>query len=217
MKPLINFFDIGQNKGDVTKMLIDIAESIECHYQIYAFEANEKWYEYCRKLFLNDHHVTCIHNAVSDKEENVKLYLAKNQVGHSIFKDKKNVDENKYEEIKAIKFSKWFSKNITNKFNTINVAKINIEGAEFMFFNDIIDSETYKHLDIICGSSNKDPQKIPSLEPELKEYYEKIEKHNIITHYFSDHKLQKNVDLKNMIVKKIKEITNEKNETKNSI
>jgi hypothetical protein len=105
---MFNIFDLGQNKGDVTQMIIDVIESIPHikDYRIYGFEANYQWYKYCVERFKDNTKVICIHRAISNIEETVKLFKCKNGIGDSIFSDKNNVDEKQYELVKSIIFSK---------------------------------------------------------------------------------------------------------------
>jgi len=82
---MLNFFDLGQNKGEVSQMLINIAQDLGYPYKLFGFEANMQWYTHCKERFKENPHVVCVHAAITDTLGKVKLYGCKNGVGDSIF------------------------------------------------------------------------------------------------------------------------------------
>ena len=82
--------------------------------------------------------------------------------------------------------------------NSINIVKINIEGAEWLFFNDLIDNNLNQHIDIYCGQGH-DVEKVEELKDKVDEYYNLLEKNNIHLYRFTEWKPWKNDDMKNLV------------------
>jgi len=196
---MINIFDLGMNKGQCTELLIGIMKELKINdYCIYGFEPNNENFNFCEKKFKNEK-VKCLKLGISKEKTKLKLFKSDtvDRCGDSIFGDKGNCDETNYEIISVIKFSDWFNENINQE--DFNIVKTNIEGAEYFFYNDVIDTGVYKSINIFCGMNN-DPQKIPSLSSKLDAYYKKIEDHGIVVHRFADLATNKpNFDLSSLI------------------
>ena len=76
--------------------------------------------------------------------------------------------------------------------------KVNIEGAEWYLFNDLVENDLIQWFDIYCGSG-QDIDKIAELEDIVFDYYDLLKKHNVTIHRFSEYKLENNVDIKELI------------------
>jgi FkbM family methyltransferase len=202
----IRYFDLGLHKGvelyDMQKFLPTITDNFEC----YGFEAAPSHYNnYCKK-YSNEK--TKIYNvAVTDKHNSfVNLYFAQNQVGHTIHSTKNNVSKDKFWKIPTIKFSEWLKDNNIDLKDSLNIVKINIEGAEWEFFNDIIDSDNNKYIHIYCGAGH-DVEKIKKFVDEgiVDKYYELLKINNINLHRWClTWKLDRNADIHQMIKNKYK-------------
>ena len=199
----VNYFDLGPCKGIEmhwvlrhTLPILGISD-----YRVYAFEACSEYAKWLKEDYSDNPKVEIINKAISDSNEPVRLYYSKNGVGHSIYSTKNNVVESKYEEVQGVKFSDWFKKNIKYNKSDINILKVNIEGAEFPLFMDIVENDIHTKIDLFCGQGH-DIEKVAELSPRVQEYYDLLETNGIVLHRFSEHKPQKNID----ITQKIKEI-----------
>jgi FkbM family methyltransferase len=191
---MIQFFDIGQNRGDVSNMLINIAKELGQQYQLIGVEANPRWYHHCCDRFADDPNVTCLNYAIASHNGPVKLYqCTTNDVGDSIYSDKFNCGSSNIEVpgITATKLLRTF-----HSYCDIRVVKINIEGAEYDFFNDYDPDIT--PVDVFCGT-NDDVLKVKSLSEKAKAWYQKLAQRGIVVHRFSDFEPHKNADLKGLI------------------
>jgi FkbM family methyltransferase len=197
----IRYFDLGLHKGielyDMQKFLPTVTDD----YEIYGFEAAPSHYNsYCKK-FSNKN--TKIYNvAVTDKHNSTtKLYFAPNQVGHTIHSTKNNVIDNKFWSVPTIKFSEWLKDNNINLKDSFNIVKINIEGAEWEFFNDIVDSNVNKNIHIYCGAEH-DVQKIKKFVDEgiVEKYYKLLKDNDInVNRWCLSWKLDRNADVHGLI------------------
>jgi len=204
----IRYFDLGLHKGvelfDMQQFLPTITNDFEC----YGFEAAPTHYwDYCAKLANKE---TKIYNiAVTDKHNSfINLFFAENQVGHSVHSSKNNVSKNKFWEVPTIKFSEWLKDNNIDLKDSLNIVKINIEGAEWEFFNDIVDSDINKYIHIYCGAGH-DVEKIKKFVDEgiVDKYYELIKTNNInLKRWCLTWKLERNADVHKLIEKKYKEL-----------
>ena len=70
-------------------------------------------------------------------------------------------------------------------------------------FHDLIDTNTYKYIDIFCGNQANDVNKIPELADKKDAFFKKISDAGIELHYFSNTKYGTkkggNVDLEQML------------------
>ena len=103
-----------------------------------------------------------------------------------------------YENVQSILFSNWLKNNVSDLESSINVLKVNIEGAEIHLFEDLVNSGLIKHFDIICGPDD-DVEKVPELSNRVKEYKDLLKDNNIIINRFSDWKPERNTDIKQLI------------------
>ena len=88
--------------------------------------------------------------------------------------------------------------------------KVNIEGAEWFLFNDIIENDLNKHIKIWCGSGH-DVEKVVELHDKVEIYYKLLKENKIHIHRFTEWKPHLNADLKEMIAGEAKKIIKEKN------
>jgi len=197
----IRYFDLGLHKGEELIDMQKFLPSITNDFEIYGFEAAPTHFNnYCKKL-ANQY--TNVYNfAITNKHKSkIKLYYAHNKVGHSIHGTKQNITQDKFWSVDTIKFSDWLSDNNINLKDSFNIIKINIEGAEWEFFNDIVDSNLNKHINIFCGAGH-DVEKIKNFvnDGTVKKYYDLLKENNIILHrWVLSWKIHKNIDLHKMI------------------
>ena len=233
-------------------------------YSAYGFEACEAFYDFCRDVLRDDENVKIHHLAINDKNEDVKLYYAKNALGNSIYKSKnklyeprpigeqglvaldvpgfltatKNInhiqkfllvhgfeilkccvdlknnsladfqitkagEQKRYEVTKGIVFSDWLKNNVPDFKECFNILKINIEGAEYAFFKDIIENDLLVHFDVLCGTGH-DIEKVPELSNKVQEYKRMLDESGVKIYRFTDWKPEKNDPLDKIIYEKMR-------------
>lgn len=179
----IRYFDLGTHK---CKELIDMKEflpTITDDYEIYGFEgAPLTFTKFCLKHEDKNTHI--YNYIISDvHNETKKIYYCRRHtfsVGHSIHSSKRDVDEQKYEEVKSVTFSNWIKDMNINLKESFNIVKINIEGAEWEFFNDIVNNNIRSDINLFCGTGH-DVEKIDFfLKNGIVEKYYKLLKDNNI-------------------------------------
>ena len=202
----VNYFDLGTCRGtELSHFLYGVVPDLGIkEYRIYGFEAHAGYADKLKKTYKDVDEVRIINKAVASSPGPIKLYLADNGVGHSIYPTKINVGK-KSKSVEGIRFSDWFNNNVEYNREDVNVLRVNIEGAELPLFIDLIENGIHKKIDLFCGAGH-DVHKIPELEPKVKEYYKLLKDNNIILHRYTEHKPKKNVDMR----EKMKEIITQK-------
>jgi FkbM family methyltransferase len=193
----VNYFDLGLHKNgwelgqmqDVIFPRLGIED-----YRIFGFEAHHGFYENCKKIYT-DSRVNLYNRAISSSEEEMDLFLARNTVGHSIYSTKSNVNKKRSMKVKGLVFSKFLEDEVPNFRNEFNILKINIEGAEWDFFNDIIAKEYHKFF-LFCGQGH-DVDKVSELDSNV--YWNLINNNKIKLYRFSDFKPHENSDMQKII------------------
>jgi len=80
------------------------------------------------------------------------------------------------EKVLTVQFSDWLIKHFSLKQmqGEFNIIKVNIEGAEKLFFDDMIAHNLLKTFNIICGDDFKDLYKINEFKDKAKEYIDNL-------------------------------------------
>ena len=208
MKRRVNYFDLGLHTGlELNYILTNILTPLEnkklIDFQVYGFEASEKFALRLKEQYhphpeLN---TTIVHKAISNTEDKIKLYrvnlkIQPNEVGNSIFRTKNNVTDD-YVEVEGIIFSKWLKENVPSYKDDINIMKVNIEGAEWHLFNDMVDNNILQYFPLILGAGH-DVDKVSELDS--AKYWKLIKDNNIKIHRFVvDWKPERNADIFKLI------------------
>ena len=171
------------------------------NFQAYGLEASSDYANRIKKVYFNNPKVQIDHIAIADKEAKIKLYHSPNLLGHSIYSTKNNVLQDNFEEVAAMRFSQWIKKNNIDLEFSFNIMKVNIEGAEWPLFQDLVKNDLVKHFDIFCGAGH-DVEKIGELQSVIEEYYSLLKAHNIKIHRFTEWKPHLNKDIRRMIFQK---------------
>jgi len=129
------------------------------------------------------------------------LDIQPNEVGNSIFRTKNNVTD-EYEEVKGIIFSKWLKENVPDYEEHFNILKVNIEGAEWHLFNDMVDNDMLQYFPVILGAGH-DVDKVSELDSD--KYWKLIKDNNINIHRFvADWRPELNANISEIIRKEFK-------------
>lgn len=152
----INYFDLGAHVGEEISMFLNEVKNSKYQYSVHAFEAHPEYANKLTEKFKSDTNVY-IHNfAISSVEQdmqNIKLYLASSSEGNSIFSSKFNVSLDNYVDVTGISFVNWIKNNIPDLDVCINILRFNIEGAELLLINDIIDQNFVNKFQLYLGST----------------------------------------------------------------
>lgn len=136
----INYFDLGTHS--VPKELEWISKSflrkLPNPYKIYAFEANPDSYQKAKKTILDIPNAEIFNYALVQNippSGVVRLYLGSNSTEDSLYR----VNDTNSIDVPALKFSD-FLKN-TNFSESINLLRMNIEGAENDIIQDLVEAD----------------------------------------------------------------------------
>jgi len=181
--------DCGANIGLVSQSFLEHGA------KVYAFEPNIAAYNILKERMSMQDWIVCYNTAVSDKNETTKLYLHKKldgkkqedvndendyflhvrySQGSSLKSDKRNVDENNYQEVQSIRLCD-FIRDIQNHpdIPPILILKIDVEGAEVDLLRDLLDTGIAKEIPFIFVETHE--QKVPSIDKELTKIIKRIE------------------------------------------
>ena len=199
----VNYFDLGLYRGvELGWMVNQILPSLGVdEFGVYGLEASAPYANNLAKLYAKNPHVSIDHVAITGKEEKIRLYHSPNMLGHSIYSTKNNVLQDRFEEVGGMRFSQWIKKNNIDLKSSFNIMKVNIEGAEWPLFKDLVENDLAKYFDIFCGAGH-DVEKIGELQSVIDEYYSLLRENNIVIHRFTEWKPHLNKDIRQMIFEK---------------
>ena len=80
-------------------------------------------------------------------------------------------------------FSEFISKYIVDFESSVNVLKLNIEGAELNVYEDLIKNDMRKHIHLFCGHPSHDIEKISELKNKKDRYYSLIKQYQMKLSY----------------------------------
>jgi len=200
----VYYYDFGLWKGtEIHWMVNHVFPALNItDYKIYGFDACKQYADRLSKIYEYNDRVTIINKAVVDEPKMVKLYHAANHVGHSVFSTKRNVSEN-YEEVEGIVFSDWLKENVKGYQMAFNILKVNIEGAEWYLFNDLVKSGVHENIDVYCGQGH-DVEKVGELEDKVEAYYQLLKDNDIGLYRFTEYLPHENDDIISVIKEKMR-------------
>jgi len=200
----VYYYDFGLWKGtEIHWMVNHVFPALNItDYKIYGFDACKQYADRLSKIYEDNDRVTIINKAVVDEPKMVKLYHAANHVGHSVFSTKRNVSEN-YEEVEGIVFSDWLKENVKGYQMAFNILKVNIEGAEWYLFNDLVKSGVHENIDVYCGQGH-DVEKVGELEDKVEAYYQLLKDNDIGLYRFTEYLPHENDDIISVIKEKMR-------------
>jgi len=203
---MINYFDLGANEGKTIELMLRIFKDLNIkEYHIWAFEPMGKLYDILQDKFMQDERIHVFKFAISETGGMTKLYHCHNNVGHSIFATKNNIDINDYEMVLALTFPNFLFTFIPSFKEDANILKVNIEGAEWYLFHDLVKYDLLRYFPMICGHCNAkkhpvDIEKIGIFQNNLTYWNQFMDENGIIVRRFTDHNIEKNIDMKTFIL-----------------
>lgn len=195
----INYFDLGTwKRADELHYMVDIIlpQFKNITYTAYGIEAHPDYANAIKNKYRNNPNVKIFNKAISNNISTSKLFLSdiNDGLGNSIFKTKNNVDINSYVEVETTTFSNWLNENKIDLSNSINILKINIEGAELFLWEDFKENDLRKHFHILCGHPAHDIYKISELSNEIQKYLSLLKELNVEFVFFCHTNSMQSID-----------------------
>lgn len=187
MKQVVNYIDLGVHYGQEIDLILsqynNVSDEIELN--IYGIEANTNISNALIDKYEEFSDIVKIYNFAINELDHIKtkLFLMSGTgLGSSIYATKKNVT-NEYIEVDAIRLSTFIKTYIPNFDTSINILKLNIEGAELLVYQDIIQNDMLDKFSILCGHPSHDIEKVTELSSKRDEYYKLLQTYNIQLEY----------------------------------
>jgi len=212
MKTNFLVVDLGLCEGNEIQGYIDVFKNLGltmAQYRILGFEAFPHFASYCRDRYAENPSVNILNLAVTDCQENVKLYLNYGGgPGNSIFPDKNNVDSNQWVETKAISIIEFLRDGgFLDDPSTYRILKLNIEGCEYKIVRDVVRRGYHDVFDLWIGAEvGIDLLKINSLKPYYTRLLKLMELFSINQHFYclDDRFVSRSINLEKYIRKACK-------------
>jgi len=185
----INYFDLGLwKRADELHYMVDVIlpQFKNITYTAYGIEAHPEYANDIKNKYRNNPNVKIFNKAISNNVSKSKLFISdiNNGLGNSIFKTKNNVNINSYVEVETTPFSDWLKENEIDLSNSINILKVNIEGAELFLWEDFKKNNLRDSFHILCGHPSHDIHKVSELCNRIDYYNSLLVELNINLMYF---------------------------------
>lgn len=185
---IINYIDLGVHHGNEIDLVLSQYDSYKSEYdlRVYGIEANNSFINLLNDKYSKHDFVHIFNYAVTDTDDVMtKLFLStdKKRIGSSIYRTKFNVSDT-YTEVMSITLSTFIRRFIKDFENSINILKINIEGAELLVYQDLIKNSLNDKFSIYCGHPGHDIEKVYELKELKPEYYNIVNQYNFNLQYF---------------------------------
>ena len=168
--------DCGANLGDISAIFSGR------NAKVIAFEPDPLAYNFLNKRFQDNDRITCINYAVSHYSGTADFYFHQDRlindnsaftVSSSLIAEKVNVDNNNSISVKTIDLDEY----INSLEQTIDILKLDVEGAELDILHKLIENKTYKKVGMILVETHE--SKIPGHLPLVNKLKRKIQEENI--------------------------------------
>lgn len=180
----INYFDLGLwKKADELNYMVQyvLPQFKNVTYTAYGIEACPEYASLIKQKYIDNKNVIIHNKAISNSVGKTNLFIANNNdgLGNSIFRSKNNVDVNNKVEVSTTTFSEWLIENNIDLTNSINILKVNIEGAELFLWEDFKKNNLRNHFQLLCGHPSHDIYKVSELNDKIDHYKSLLEELNI--------------------------------------
>ena len=180
----INYFDLGLwKKADELNYMVQyvLPQFKNVTYTAYGIEACPEYASLIKQKYIDNKNVIIHNKAISNSVGKTNLFIADNNdgLGNSIFRSKNNVDVNNKVEVSTTTFSEWLIENNIDLTNSINILKVNIEGAELFLWEDFKKNNLRNHFQLLCGHPSHDIYKVSELNDKIDHYKSLLEELNI--------------------------------------
>lgn len=180
----INYFDLGLwKKADELNYMVKyvLPQFKNITYTAYGIEACPEYASLIKQKYIDNKNVIIHNKAISNSVGKTNLFIANSNdgLGNSIFRSKNNVDVNNKVEVSTTTFSEWLIENNIDLNNSINILKVNIEGAELFLWEDFKKNNLRGHFQLLCGHPSHDIYKVSELNDKIDYYKSLLEELNI--------------------------------------
>ena len=162
----VNYFDVGTHKKgrEISNMVDKLLDKNNLNYDVYAFEASPSMYIEAKNALKSYPKVSVVNIALCAEIPEgrvIRLYKTEGGLGNSVF----GADSQDYEEAPAARLSEFIRKKNINLKNSVNILRMNIEGAEFGVLKDLVENDIHKYFNGLYGMWD-DLEKMPDSEQE---------------------------------------------------
>ena len=183
----INYIDLGIHYGqEIDLFLEQFKNETDCDINIFGVEANKQLFDAMENKYKDKNNIKLFNLAINEKNGPVDFFIAYNGLlGSSVFSSKRNVS-NECHIVEGITFNDFIKNNIPDFENSYNIIKMNIEGAEIFVYEDIVENNLFKYINVMCGHPSHDVEKISELDNSKRKkiYYDTIKENNVDFLYF---------------------------------
>lgn len=195
----INYFDLGfWKRADELHYMVDIIlpQFKNITYTAYGIEAHPEYANDIKNKYRDNPNVKIFNKSISNNISKSKLFISHTSdgLGNSIFKTKNNIDINSHVEVETTTFSNWLIENKIDLSNSINILKVNIEGAELFLWEDFKKNNLRDSFHILCGHPSHDIHKVSELCNRINYYNSLLVELNINLMYFCHANFEKSTD-----------------------
>ena len=195
----LNYIDLGVHKGQEMDLVLEQYEKYEDKFDliIYGVEAYKAHFEGLKNKYKNNNRVKLFNNAITHKTGFTNLYLSigGSQLGNSLYSSKRHVNPKSKHSVFGYTFSEFVSKHVEDFESSVNVLKLNIEGAELAVYENLIENNMRKHIDLFCGLPGHDIEKVSELQIKRDRYYSIIKEHDIKLSYLCEANLLNSINI----------------------
>lgn len=148
----VNYFDLGTHEkaNEINWISKEVFPGLSNPVKIYAFEANPFSYKKASKNTEGVANMTFYNMALVSEipeSKSIRLYIAGDGLGDSIYRS----ESENYIDVEARKLSEVIKTEGIELENSVNILRMNIEGAEYDVIKDLVDSGLVKHFDAFYG------------------------------------------------------------------
>ena len=183
----LNYIDLGFHKGQEIELVLEHYKNYNDKFDltIYGVEAYEPHFLELEKKYKNRDRVKLFNYAINNQKGLTALFISKSdkKLGSSLYSTKNGVNPKSVQLVHGYTFLEFVSKYIKDFKSSVNVLKLNIEGAELSVYENLIKNDMRKHIDLFCGHPSHDIEKISELSDKKNRYYSLIKEHNIQLSY----------------------------------
>ena len=194
----LNYIDLGFHEGQEMGLVLDHYEDYKDKFDltIYGVEAYTPFFTKLKQKYEDNDRVRLFNNAINDKVGYSQLYISSGKkYGSSLYSSKRNVSSENKQKVYGYTFSEFVSKYVKDFDSSVNVLKLNIEGSELSVYEDLIENNMLKDIDLFCGHPDHDIEKIPELTDKKDRYYSLIKEHDIELSFLCESSLDSSINI----------------------
>jgi len=193
----VNYFDLGLCRGEEvqyvrTKLFPRLGIT---DYTIHGFEPTSKICAKVAAKYAKQPNIHIHQLAVGESNSTRPLYwgearkrLPKRRYApkaNSLYSTKVNVGS-EFESVECVALSSWIPANVPDFADSFNILRMNIEGAEWVVMQDLVERGLHKHIQVFCGAkAGVDILKVTELKQYHGAYMQLLADNGIVIHEFT--------------------------------